>query len=354
MNTSKISVLIPLYNRIQYAEDCINSALNQDFTDYEIMIRDDASTDGVFEFVQNHYAKEIFAGKIKLFRNDENLGEAFTINLLLRDANGKYLTILHNDDMYLPQALKYLYEVAEKYSADVVHCSNFLTSAKDGVITNGTRLQKISRDKNNVTKVEIMPTNLNERFFEWLDGGTFQDLQYNIFRREFITDNDIFFHDACCENLLFTLIWLMHAKVFVKTPQAIYIRRDSLYSQTNDGNSAIYKFEKSIPLRLKVFRSLDKFISECDFLKDNDEFKYYVKTKIFLTHESLEVAANIKRGNKNYVELYNSIETTFRKIFGADAVYLALLFHWAHHMQFHKNKTQTLLRECMKIVENEI
>ena len=68
-------------------------------------------------------------------------------------------------------------------------------------------------------------------------------------------------------------------------------------------------------MRLKVFRSLDKFISECDFLNSNDEFKYYVKTKIFLTHESLENAANIKRGNKSYVEF---------------------------------------LRECMKIVGNEI
>ena len=109
METLKISVLIPLYNRRQYAEDCINSALNQDFQDYEIVIRDDASTDGVFEFVKNRYAKEISAGKIKLFRNGKNLGEAFTIKLLLRDATGKYLTILHNDDMYLPQTLKHLY-----------------------------------------------------------------------------------------------------------------------------------------------------------------------------------------------------------------------------------------------------
>ena len=354
MNTPKISVLIPLYNRRQYAEDCINSALNQTFSDFEIIIRDDASTDGVFEFVKNRYAKEISAGKIKLFFNEKNLGEALTVSRLLRDATGKYLTILHNDDIYMPQALQHLYEVAEKNSADVVHCSSFLTSPKDGVISKGTRLQKISRDKNNVTQIEIMPSNPSERFFEWLDGGTFQDLQYNIFRRSFITDNEIFLNDACCESLIFTLIWLMRAKVFVKTPQAIYIRRDSPYSQTNDSNSKIYKFETSIPMRLKVFRSLDKFISECDFLNSNDEFKYYVKTKIFLTHESLENAEDIKRGNKNYVELYNLIENTFRKIYGSDAVYFALLFHWAHHMQFHKNKTQALLREGMKIVGNEI
>ena len=354
MNIPEISVLIPLYNRRQYAEDCINSALKQTFQNFEIVIRDDESTDGVFEFVKNRYVKEISAGKIKLLRNEKNLGEAFTVSRLLRDATGKYLTILHNDDMYLPQALQRLYDVAEKNSADVVHCTNFLTSARNGVIANGTRLQKISRDKNNVAQVEVMSPNLNDRFFEWLDGGTFQDVQYNIFRREFITDNEILFHDACCDSLIFSLIWLIRAKVFVKTPDALYIRRDSPYSQTNDSNSAIYKFEKSIPLRLRLFRSLDKFISECDFLNGNDEFKYYVKTKIFLTHESLENAADIKRGNKNYVALYNSIEDTFRKLYGSDAIYFALLFHWAHHMQFHKNKMQSILRELINAVGKEI
>lgn len=193
MNTPEISILIPLYNRRQYAEDCINSALKQTFQNFEIIIRDDESTDGVFEFVKKRYAKEISAGKIKLFRNEKNLGEVFTVSRLLSDATGKYLTILHNDDIYLPQALQRLYDVAEKNSADIVHCANFLTSARDGVIAEGTRLQKISRDKNTVAQVEIMSPNLDDRFFEWLDGGTFQDLQYNIFRREFITANEIFF-----------------------------------------------------------------------------------------------------------------------------------------------------------------
>ena len=354
MNTPKISVLIPLYNRKHYIEDCIDSVLNQTFKDFEIIIRDDVSNDGVFDFVKERYAAEISAGKIKIFRNEKNLGEVFNVSRLLRDATGKYLTILHNDDLYLPLTLEKLFNAAEKYSADVVHTTNFFTSQNDGVISKGTRLQKISNDKQNVTKTEIFSSDLGERFTEWLDGGTFQDLQYNIFRREFIKSNEIFLYNACCENLLFTLIWILRAKVFVKIPDALYIRRNAPDSQTNDRNSVIYKFEHSIPLRLELFRSVEKFISECAFLKNNDELKYLVKTKIFLTHENLIDAEKIERGNKSFVELYGTIEDAFRKYFGADAVYLAVLFHWAHLMHFNKGALQNMLQECLKIIGRDI
>ena len=354
MNTPKISVLIPLYNRKHYAEDCIDSVLNQTFKDFEIIIRDDVSTDGVFDFVKDRYSAEIAAGKIKLLHNEKNLGEVFNVSRLLRDATGKYLTILHNDDLYLPMTLEKLFYAAEKYSADVVHFTNFFTSPKDGVIGKGTRLKKISHDKHNVTATEIFSSDLNERFTEWVDGGTFQDLQYNIFRREFIKSNEIFYYNGCCESLLFTLIWILRAKVFVKIPDALYIRRDAPDSQTNDTNSELYKFERSIPLRLEGFRSIEKFISECDFINSNDELKYLVKTKIFLTHENLIGAEKITRGNKSFVELYGTIENAFRKYFGADAVYLAVLFHWAHLMQFNKGTLQNMLQECLKIINRDI
>ena len=60
MDKPKISVLIPLYNRKQYAVQCIDSALNQTFQEnYEIIIRDDYSTDGVYEFVQKNISVKL-------------------------------------------------------------------------------------------------------------------------------------------------------------------------------------------------------------------------------------------------------------------------------------------------------
>ena len=349
MNEPKISVLIPMYNRRQYIEDCVNSALNQTFKDFEIIIRDDCSTDGVFEFVQNRYSKEISGGKIKLFRNEKNLGEAKNILELLRDSTGKYFTILHNDDIYLPETLERLFNVAEKYSADVVHTSNFFTVTETDV-----KLSKISKDRRNVNEVTIIPADMNNRFIEWLDGGTFQDLQFNIFRRQFIFDSEKLFFDNYTDTFLFTLIWLMNAKTFVKIPDALYIRRDSPYAQSNDKDAAIYTFANAIPTKLALFSSVDNFINNCDFLKNNVELQYLVKTKIFFAHENLDDDAALRRGNTSYVDIYTSIEDTFRKIFGSNAVYLALLFHWAHLMHYNKNNLNNLLKNCLRVINTEI
>ena len=59
MDAPKISVLIPLYNRKHLIDQCVDSVLNQTFTDWELIIRDDCSTDGVVEFIEERYAEQI-------------------------------------------------------------------------------------------------------------------------------------------------------------------------------------------------------------------------------------------------------------------------------------------------------
>lgn len=354
MNKPKISVLIPLYNRKNYIENCISSALNQRFQDFEIIIRDDFSTDGVRELTEKLFSAEISSGKIKLFRNAENLGEAATVKKLFEDATGKYVTILHNDDLYLPNALQHLFEVAENFQADVVHGTGALISAKDGVIKEGSPLKRIFHDKHNVEKVEPMPTDLNFRFNEWLTGGTFQDAQYNIFRRNFLFESNIVAEMDGCENSLFSLMWLMKAKIFVKTPEIFYIYRNSPDSQRNDRSFAPQKLARNISSQIKLFSQIDKFISSSDFFKGDKISDYLIKAKIFAAHENLDADNFHVAGNKNYAELYKLTEDIFKKTFGSDGVYLALLYHWGHIMHFKKSEAKKLLADCMKLLDNDI
>lgn len=344
--TPKISVLIPLYNRKQYAADCINSVLNQTFQDFEILICDDFSTDGVFEFVRENFSD----GRIKLFKNEKNIGELRTINLLAKDAQGKYLTILHNDDLYLPNALQILYDTAEKFGADAVHSANFLTSNGNGVIENNAQLRRVSFDRVPAQKIEVLQLEPLQKFNEWFEGRIFQDLQYNIFNRKFILDEKIFVKDSVWALMEVSLHWIMAAKIIVKTPEIFYIRRENPYSQTNTQ----FKLENEIVKRIEHFRHLDKFISQFELFRDNDELQYKIKARIFSYFENLNFEKLPSYGDARFAKLYNSIEGTFRKYFGENAIYLAMMYHWAHAMHFNQNKFQDVLQNFFKILGKNI
>ena len=98
--TSKVSVCIPTYNRAQYLRESIESVLMQSFSDFELIICDNASVDDTREVV-NSFCDD----RISYYRNPENLGAFKNINLCLKLAKGEYITIFHDDDVMLQDNL---------------------------------------------------------------------------------------------------------------------------------------------------------------------------------------------------------------------------------------------------------
>ena len=333
MDNPKISVLIPLYNRKHYITQCIDSALNQTFKDYEIIIRDNCSTDGGFEFVAEKYAKEISTCKIRLYKNEENLGEWGNTNALLNDAEGKYIAILHSDDLYLSHALEHLYEIAEKTNADVVHESFFLNSPKGGIINDINDCKPTCWENNTFDKVSIMPNDAEFRFNEWINGGTFIDTQYNIFNKKFVLKHNIFTDGH--GHRYSALWWLMHAKIFVKTPVVCYIRRDA----PDSGAKADFppeKLESFILSRMEMIRNMDKHFSKIKFFKENKKFQYIAKSHLNIILDNVDIGRNKVFSNGITPEIYSFVENSFKKVFGENYFYPMFLFNWVHVMPFNR------------------
>lgn len=89
-----VSVIVPVYNTKAYLDKCINSILNQTFTDFELLLVDDGSTDGSGE-VLNEYAKK--DSRIRVFHK-ENGGSSSARNLAVKEAKGEYLSFQDSDD----------------------------------------------------------------------------------------------------------------------------------------------------------------------------------------------------------------------------------------------------------------
>ncbi|MCX7638154.1 MAG: glycosyltransferase family 2 protein [Cyclobacteriaceae bacterium] len=95
------SIIIPVYNNITYLSETINSVKNQVFQDWELILVDDASQDGVAEFLVQNY-KDVAA---RILVNPSNKGPSATRNCGAQAAKGKYLLFLDADDLLLAHAL---------------------------------------------------------------------------------------------------------------------------------------------------------------------------------------------------------------------------------------------------------
>ena len=104
-----VSVIIPSYNHCAYIKQAIDSVLDQTFSDFELLIIDDASTDGSHEVI-----REFDDPRITYWAKETNSGSAATINEAIRLAQGKYISILNSDDFYHPQRLELLVNDCEQ------------------------------------------------------------------------------------------------------------------------------------------------------------------------------------------------------------------------------------------------
>jgi len=94
----KVSVLVPVYNSKKYLAKCLDSILAQDFSDMEILLADDGSTDGSLELIKKYAAKD---RRIRWWRNPVNLGLAGNFNCCLRAARNEYVKFVLQDDLLL-------------------------------------------------------------------------------------------------------------------------------------------------------------------------------------------------------------------------------------------------------------
>lgn len=121
---------MPLYNSEDFVREAIESILNQTFKDFELIIIDDASTDNSFEI-----CKEYKDGRIKLVRNEVNLGVAQTRNRALSMARGEYIALLDSDDISLSNRIQVQFDHLE---------------ANHHIALIGSRIQMITEDGKNI------------------------------------------------------------------------------------------------------------------------------------------------------------------------------------------------------------
>ena len=137
-----ISIIIPSYNRANLLIRSINSALNQTYKNFELIVVDDGSTDNTKKLLEPY----INAKKIKYFYQ-KNRGPSSAKNMGMKSAKGDYLAFLDSDDEWLPKKLEKQLELFERSTnpnLGFVGCNSLIINEKN----NKKQIYKTPRKKN--------------------------------------------------------------------------------------------------------------------------------------------------------------------------------------------------------------
>lgn len=97
-----VSICIPTYNNARFLRECLDSIVNQTYTNKEIIVSDNASTDEI-EKIAKEYVKKY---KVKYYKNEKNIGAEANFNRCIELAKGEFIAIYHSDDLYMPDMVQ--------------------------------------------------------------------------------------------------------------------------------------------------------------------------------------------------------------------------------------------------------
>lgn len=121
---TNVSIIIPSHNRASLLQHAVESVLAQTFTDFEIIIVDDASTDETLEVVRKLH--EMHGAKIMPLRNEVNLGSSGSRNRGIQASSGKWIGFLDDDDIYEPTKLQKQVDLLKATpDAGIVYCGYY-------------------------------------------------------------------------------------------------------------------------------------------------------------------------------------------------------------------------------------
>jgi len=147
--TVPVSIVIPVFNKVRFLEECVQSAIAQRGVGVEVICIDDASTDGSADLLD-----DLCRGRagVRLARNAQNLGPGAARNRGISLATGEFVRFLDADDLLPPDSSAVLYESAIRHSADLVRGSLLIfrdpdrTKVQSLVTTAGERQTRFADD----------------------------------------------------------------------------------------------------------------------------------------------------------------------------------------------------------------
>ena len=281
MDFPKVSVILTIYNREKYIEQCVRSLLDQTLDNIELVVVDDASTDAslsILKSVLEDYPER--KPLVNLICFEKNAGRAVARQTGIDNVTGEYVIHVDSDDWVDKDMLELLYAKAKETDADIVGCN----------VTHEYRTKKRIFKQSYSGDVE-------EDIRRLLNGKIFPSLCTSLTRTSLIKDHHIIFPQGLDtgEDLLFNLHLYLHAHKVVGIDNPSYH-----YRHTVDSGSFQHT-EKSIKSVIEVARRIETL------MKDTGNYEKYEQEILFRKFSmkcALVTDFKNKAYNKEWLKLF--------------------------------------------------
>lgn len=228
-----VSICVPTYNGEKYLRECLNSVLAQTFSDFEVLIVDDQSSDNTFCLAQEYAEKDT---RIRVMRNDKNLGLVGNWNRCVELASGEWIKFVFQDDLISPMCLEKMLAAATPNSSIICCLSSLII--EEGTpehiqewFKNFLSLEKLFPNLSEVSAEDFCKAVLDDPvFYNFVGEPTLIMLRRNVFQK-FGTFNPHLVH--ICDFEFWTRIAVHTGLIFVPEKLATFRTHGNAASTKN-------------------------------------------------------------------------------------------------------------------------
>ena len=230
MDTPIISVILPIYNVAPYLRACLNSILAQTFTDFELILIDDASVDESSNIISEYARRD---KRIRIITNKVNIGVAKCRNLGIDIAKGEFLTILDSDDYFSHDMLQEGICAFRNTNTDISYWEHYDLDDITGNIQPGNKVGKCIM--NGITDISH-PQNCPDYVFLLFKPPAW----HKLYRTSFVRENNLQFQDLPSSNDVFfgRLSCVLARRIAYISKPLVYYRRNRSGQISSNGDSA--------------------------------------------------------------------------------------------------------------------
>lgn len=291
---TKFSIVVPIYNVEEYIEDCVNSVLRQTYTNFELLLVNDASPDSSLEIITRLSKRD---NRIIVIDKRKNEGVALARSTGLSQALGDFVLYLDGDDQLVPKALEILSKKIESSNPDIVIYPKI--KERDGK----------KYVKSYFSEEVLFTDNKKELLDGFLRYGYFV-IGFAAIRRELALEYD--FADELRsiwigEDLLQSLPLLTYAQSILYITEGIYV---ITYNPNSVTRSRVLRKDRYLQA-IKTHGIIEYYLSLWEVKELEETFQFHVmKDAIEYALEGIWSANNLKEG----VEYLKTIGTDKRFI----------------------------------------